>query len=450
MLKYLSLLLTILIFGCSGSKKLIKKGAVLEHDKQYVEASNFYFEALNKKSSNVDATIALKRVGKKVLNQYLNDFYKEEAMGNTKTAVYAYLKASDYQKKLNQYKVYEDIPGHYLDKYQTVKETYLKNLYTEGENLMEELSYKNAENNFIEILKFDAAYKNAKSLRDISYAEPLFIKAKQQADEEGYRNAYNNFELVLKRIPNYKDAKESKAQALELGRHTFLIFAFENATTKPNIETKISSHISNKLSNLNDPFLRLIDRSNFEKIMNEQELTVSGFVDESTAAEIGKLFGAQTAISGKVISYYHKIYQSKPQKKEAAESFTVKKKKEDGEGYIAETKYKKVNYNNYTKSVDVHIQFQYKVISLQTSEVLLSDIIEMSSKDAVSYSVYSGDYKRLHPISDSGINKNTSSIQRLRSEFSKRQKLKSEYELSNDLFKNISNKVSEKITQYLK
>ena len=97
MLKYLNLLLTILIIGCSGSKNMLKKGVILEHNKQYIEASSFYFESLDRKSTNVDATIALKRVGKIVLNQYLNEFYKEEAMGNTKRAVYAYLKADDYQ-----------------------------------------------------------------------------------------------------------------------------------------------------------------------------------------------------------------------------------------------------------------------------------------------------------------------------------------------------------------
>lgn len=449
MLKYLSLLLAILIIGCSGSKNMLKKGTELEHNKQYIEASNFYFEALDRKNTNVDATIALNRVGKIVLNQYLNEFYKEEALGNSKSAVYAYLKADDYQKKLNKYKVYESIPDHYVEKYKSVKGTYLQNLYEEGENLMEAFKYKNAENNFIEILKFDSEYKDAKNLKDIAYVEPIFIKAKKQLEGENYRGAYNDFELILQRIPNYKDAKESKAEALELGRHTFLIFTFENGSNRQNIETKISNYISNELSNSNDPFLRLVDRSNFEKIMNEQELALSGFVDESTAAEIGKLFGAQTAISGKVISYSHKVLQSKPQKKNAAEPFTVRKKREDGEGYTTETKYKKVNYTYYAKSVDVHVEFKYKLISLQTSEILLSDIIELSSKDNVSYSVYSGDSKKLHPMSDSGVDKNKSSVNKFRSQFSKRRKLKSEQELSNDLFKSISSKTSKKITQYL-
>ena len=73
----------------------------------------------------------------------------------------------------------------------------------------------------------------------------------------------------------------------------------------------------------------------------------------------------------------------------------------------------------------------------------------MSSKDIVSYSVYSGDSKKLHPMSDSGVAKNKSSINKFRSQFSKRRKLKSEQELSNDLFKSISVKATEKITQYL-
>lgn len=428
---------------------MLKKGTILEENEQYIEASNFYFEALDRKSTNVDAIIDLKRVGKIVLNQYLNEFYKEDAMGNTKSAVYAYLKASDYQKKLSEYKVYESIPDHYLEKYKNVKRTYLQNLYEKGGNLLEEKSYKNAENNFIEVLKFDSQYKDAENLKDIAYVEPIFIKAKQQLEGENYRDAYNNFELVLKRIPNYKDAMDSKSEALELGQHTFLIFTFENETNKENIETNISNYISNELSNINDPFLRLVDRSNFEKIMHEQELAVSGFVNESTAAEIGKLFGAKTAISGRVISYSCKFLQAKPQEKNAAEPFTEKKKSEDGQGYITETKYKKVNYNYYAKSVDILIEFKYKLISLQTSEVLLSDIIELSSKDNVSYSVYSGDFKKLYPISDSGVDKNKSSINKFRSQFSKRRKLKSEQELSNDLFKSISIKAAEKITQYL-
>ena len=52
-------------------------------------------------------------------------------------------------------------------------------------------------------------------------------------------------------------------------------------------------------------------------------------------------------------------------------------------------------------------------------------------------------------MTDTGVDKNKYSINKFRSQFSKKRKLKSEQELSNDLFKSISSKTAKKITQYL-
>jgi len=448
MLKYFPLIIIILTVSCSGSKSLLKKGKTLEHNKQYIEASNYYFSALHRKNSNVDALVALKRVGKKVLNQHLNDFYKDEAMGNVKSAVYSYLKASSYQKALNKYKVYEKIPDHYLQKFESVKKIYLNNLYDEGLSLMKESNFKSAEINFSEILKFDLEFKDAENLRDISYVEPFYIEGKEQLKSKNYRSAYNNFMLVIERVSVYKDVIELKDKALEFGRQTFLIFSFENLTQMKHTETKISNYISNELSNLNDPFFRLVDRSNFDKIMKEQELSLSGFIDESKAAELGKLFGAQKAISGKLVLYSYNVSKSIPHKRQAAESFNVKTKSTDGQGYINETKYKKVNYTNYSKTANIHIEFHYKLISLETSEVILSDIIDINSNDKISYSVFDGDYRKLYPLSDNG-EVQFFGIDKLRSQFSRNTELKSEHVLSNDIFKHISTEVSKKIIEYL-
>jgi tetratricopeptide (TPR) repeat protein len=447
MVKYIGILL--LFVSCSGSKKMLKKGTALENANQYNAASDYYFEALDRKKTNVDATIALKRVGSKVLNNYLNEFYKEESFGNPKKAVYSYLEAEKFQKKLSKYTIFEEIPSHYTEKYNTIKESYLISLYEEGAKFIEEENYTAAEVNFIEILKFDPKYKDVKDLRDFSYVEPKYIEAKNQLESENYRAAYNSFDLVLKRIPNYKDAKEAKEEALELGMHTFLLFSFENTTQKKHIESKISSYVSNNLSNLNDPFLRLVDRKNYEKIMQEQELALSGIVDEGSAAEIGKLFGAQTAIAGKVFNYSYKLSSLQTQKKEAYAAYTVDKKDPETGKIIKQTRYKKVYYMNYSQNLEVYLGFQFKVISLETSEVLVSDIVELSTKDYVSYSNYSGNSSILYPSSGANVITNRSSVNRLRSEFSARKNLKSEQELSNDLSKRISNEVAHKVEKYL-
>jgi len=439
----------IILIGCSGSKKMLKKGIELEHAKQYREASNFYMHALDRKNTNVDALISLNRVGTKVLESYLSQFYKDEAMGETKKAVYSYLKANAYKDRLIKYKIDAKISEHYSDKYGKVKNTYILNQYESANKHLDNGEYKQAEQNFTEVLKFDSNYKDAKELKNIAIAEPKFILAEKQLDEKKYRDAYANYNIVLKTIPNYKDAKESKALALELGRHNFLIFPFENSTNKHHLESKISSYVTNNLSNINDPFLRLVDRMNLNKIMKEQELGLSGLVDESSATEIGRILGAKTAVAGKVISFSSKKSDLKIMTKEAFEAYFVEKTNHETKKIYKEKRYRKINYREYTKTIDVIVGFQFKIISLKTSEVLNSEIIELSSKDKVQFSRYKADTKTLYPISYSKVNTNYSAVSKFRKQFSTRSELKNEDELVNKLCKDISSKVSKNIKIYL-
>ena len=183
--------------------------------------------------------------------------------------------------------------------------------------------------------------------------------------------------------------------------------------------------------------------------MKEQELALSGFVDESSAAEIGKLLGAKTAIAGKVISFSSQRPSLKQEQKQAFESYIIEKTNPDTEKTYKETKYRKVDYTEYTGNIEVRIGFQFKVISLQTSEVLFSDIIELSSKDKVSYSRYKSDLNKIYPMSGSNVNKSNYSVKRFRKQFSARSELKNEDELVNNLCKDISSRTSERVRKYL-
>jgi 1,4-alpha-glucan branching enzyme len=62
-----------------------------------------------------------------------------------------------------------------------------------------------------------------------------------------------------------------------------------------------------------------------------------------------------------------------------------------------ETRYKKTSYNQYDGYNKVTISFKYQLISTETGQILLSDIIEKSSQSEVSYAAYKGNYKTLVP-----------------------------------------------------
>ena len=52
---------------------------------------------------------------------------------------------------------------------------------------------------------------------------------------------------------------------------------------------------------------RVVDRSDIQRLLNEQNLTTQGRVDAATAARIGKLVGARYMIMGAFIDHYGKM-----------------------------------------------------------------------------------------------------------------------------------------------
>jgi len=53
-----------------------------------------------------------------------------------------------------------------------------------------------------------------------------------------------------------------------------------------------------------NPALRVVERENIQKLVDEQNLGASGRVDDQTAAKIGKLVGARYAVMGSFVDLY--------------------------------------------------------------------------------------------------------------------------------------------------
>ena len=75
-------------------------------------------------------------------------------------------------------------------------------------------------------------------------------------------------------------------------------------TGNSKLEGKVDLRLSDMLitSLVKSGKFELIERTQIEKILNEQKLGMSGIIDESTAAEVGKLLGAEYVIFGVLTS----------------------------------------------------------------------------------------------------------------------------------------------------
>jgi len=451
------LIITALSIACSGSNGLYKKGQKLDQAGLHYEASNFYIDALQRKSSNSDAILALKVTGQKVLDDYYAVFYQYYTDKNLKKAVYAYLEADNFEKRVNSVGVRLLSADYYEDNYNEIKTIYIHELYESAQKELDNEQFGEAESKLKEIQRLEPKFKDVTELTTFAFVEPKYRMAIRAFDRKNNRKAYFLFEEVIAAAGNYKESEELKDIAQENARYTIGILKFENSTKVTGMESALSGSIVRDLMNLNDPFLIVIDRTNTQKLISEQKLGMTGIIDEGTAARAGEMLGAKAILVGKVVS---------------AEKVSGKLKKQSKTGYLGKPVYKvnpetgkkyrdmiysKVYYYDYKQENTVSCTFQYQLISSETGEILISDMVEKSIKDKIYYSTFTGDSKYLYQGTWTSKTKKTANDKIYNSRNAKREidnRLKSAHDirstesLANDLFKTISRDVSKKIKDY--
>lgn len=382
--------------ACTGSKSLSRKAAKLEEAGLDKEASGLYFQSLQRNQNNVKARIGLKKTGQKLIDSKLNEFYKAHSVEAYKDAVYSYIDAMDYKKKCAPF-VELTVLAYYEDYYKESLDKYLDKRYTKGEELVYEEKYEEADKVFKEIVKLNPEYKDAKEMASLTTVEPLYRKGVEAFESGKYRSSYSFMQKVLKVKPSYKDAIDYKDESLEKGTMTIAVLPFgDQSSVKSNLPGNIQAGIVQSLVKTDDPFLKVIDRKNTDVLLKEQKLSVNGVVSESSTINAGELLGAKVLITGKVLNYEKRGGTVKKQKKQGYTSFKTKKINPKTKETYYVTNYKKTYYNEYEGNVEVYCSFEYQMISAETGEILTSDVINVSKRDAVNYATYNGEKKNLY------------------------------------------------------
>ncbi len=388
----------ILFSGCSGSKSFSKKGEKLDEAGLYAEAADMYLQAAQRNVKNVDAKIGLKKTGQMVLNDKLSGFFKNMAMGGAKgEAVQAYLDAVDYQQRVSRAGVQLEIADHYKTDFEKVKGEHLVDLYNEGQALFEKEEFPAAEKVFARIAKLEPNYKDASSLQNVAYLEPLYRLGKADLEDGNYLKSYAHLTKVIDKNSAYKDASTLRQDALTKGQFIVAVLPFTAAGSGSGMAAKVQAHAMSSLTEARDPFLKVVDRENLERILEEQRLGLSGVVDEQTAVRVGNLMGAQAVLMGTVVDYREIPGSVRRSTKDGFESYRVEQiNKETGEKYFV-TRYKPVRYSEFYQENKVVLSFNYRLVSLETGEVLVSKVAEKEAADHMYYANYDGNREALLP-----------------------------------------------------
>lgn len=406
-------IVAMLIGGCSGSKSFAKKGEKLDASGLYAEAADMYLQSLMRNNRNVDAKIGLKKTGQMLLNDKLSGFFKEFSMGDSKeAAVNAFLGAKAYADRVGQYGVVLDIPGNYQSDFSDVKGKYLVELYTQGQDLLAKQDFKGAEALFARIGALEPGYKDAGSLQNVAYLEPLYRNGKEALAQNHFRRAYDDLGKVVAKDPSYKDASALRNEAVDKGKYSIAALPFGGTAMEKAQAARLNAYVISSITEINDPFIKVVDRENIERILEEQRLGMSGVVDEATAVSAGKLLGAQAVLMGSLMDFREENGQLKRSTKDGFASYQVKQPDpNDPARMLLVTKFKPVKYTEYYQENKVFLSFSYKLVSLETGEVLMSKVVDQEKADHAYYATYDGDGNTLYP-SRNGVVEMASNVRR--------------------------------------
>ncbi len=110
------------------------------------------------------------------------------------------------------------------------------------------------------------------------------------------------------------------------------------------------------------PYFTVVERTALNKIMTEQAISLSGTIDETTAAKVGKLVGAEGVIMG--------IVKSEVAQKPYQET-RVRCVSQDKKGKCTNTQ----NYTVQCMKRDAYFSFTPKIVSVATGRIVASEVL---------------------------------------------------------------------------
>jgi hypothetical protein len=430
--------------ACQNSKHYTKLAHKQEAAGLEKEASESYYAALLKKRGNINAQIGMKKTGQIVLNEMLSEFSQKTSLGYKKDAVYSFLSAQAYQLKIKGVGVELLIVDFYKEDFEKVKKSYLTELYEIGTKLLEDTKYAQAESNFNEINQLEPNFKDARNLRDIAYLEPIYQKAQADFEAKHYRAAYNGFIKVSQRKLGYRESSDLMKSCLEKGKYTIALVPFSNGTNTRGCDIKATAYILNALTQIDDPFLQVIDRENLNNILAEQRIQMSGIFSESNAVEIGKISGAKALITGTVLNHTVQNGQLRKETRNGFESYQVKKVNSEGKTFY-DTEYKPVQFDEYYNYTESNVSIKYNLTSIETASLIKNDIITEKNKDEVIYAIYGGNATNLFPASGNVVNTNYRDRNALKDMLNARKNVRDGNDMANELYIEIAKKIADNI-----
>lgn len=390
---------TVLLTACNGPKALTKRGLELQDAGMYKQAAEMYYLALRKKRGMVDAMVGLRSAGQGYIDMQVGDFQRASLDGRRADALKVYDEMLAYRTRISSVNVDLLIPTSVTTDYENHLDDHLIELDEQGHAQLESDDFSGAAETFKEILRLDPEFKDAQSLYTIARAEPLYRQAESDLSNALYRAAHDGLAQVLALDAAYKNAPSLSEQALEEGRFNLAVLTFDSRRQNADVALELRSGVQNGLIQSNDPFIGVVDRTQREEILAEQQLSISGISDEQVA--VGGIAGARAMLTGAILMYTMETGSPLSTPRPGFRKYFKEVQDEEG-------KTKKVaafapaQYVLHSQNREVILKYELKLVSTETSQVLYSKVDEVRGSDAVEFATSLVQAGSLYPARSNG------------------------------------------------
>ena len=378
--------IALLLCGCRGAQYYYKSGHKYAKAHMLKESVTAYKQAIDRKPGRVKYRMAMDQQGNALLEELYTNY--RFADGNDSLSIYKFLEAEKWRNYLKPYINTSRYEGFYDRDYEDQLDRFLSQKYIRAEKWIRTRQFDRAQSNLEEIKSLDPNYKEVQSLLEFSEVEPIYVQALDLFEDNKFREVHELLQPMLKKYPKQEMLRKLEEQAIERGKYRLGIISDPNITgSEATMSAALQSAVISLIQKNDDPFLELLDRTNFEMLQQEQEAIINGTTNEAAVTQ--ELLAADAYLKVIITHLYENEGTLNQQTRRGWERYYVTTKNDEGEE-VKKAMYKKVTYREFTKQNEASYDMQLAMVERATSRILWSESFHHEDKDEIHYVEFSG------------------------------------------------------------
>ena len=302
---------SLMLFGCGSARKQLERAQVYERNGMLQEAFTGYRVLYEDRPKTVEAHIGMGRTAQALLNTKLMDASSRYMAGDLAVGERLREEALAWKRRMSmeglelKWDVQADVARN------EARARKATELSQRAEAAFRSERFEESEALAGEALTFQADHKEADYLQRLAQLEPRYREG-LRAEELGlWREAHKAYTWVTNKDIGYKDAWTRLATVREKATYTLAIVPLHNSELYPSklggiggqVELQLVAKIEQAILDLQEPTIALVDRTNTDQLLAEQQRSLEGVYDERYAVGAGRLMGAAHVLSPRILRF---------------------------------------------------------------------------------------------------------------------------------------------------